>query len=172
MTLRLDPIEEASRHWVAQGWNDAADGMALVTSITRVQQLFTNRIERILRPMGLTFSRYEVLMLLHFSRTGALPLGKIGERLQVQAGSVTNAIDRLEADGLVVRKPHDTDGRATLAAITDDGRGRALAATEVLNELVFEPLAASSVDTRDAFDTLRALRLDAGDFVVAERSTR
>ena len=57
MTLGLDPIDEARRHWVDHGWLDAADGMALVTSITRVQQLFTNRIERILRPMGLTFAR-------------------------------------------------------------------------------------------------------------------
>jgi len=165
MTLGLDPIDEARRHWVVHGWLDAADGMALVTSITRVQQLFTNRIERILRPMGLTFARYEVLMLLHFSGTGALPLGKIGERLQVQAGSVTNAIDRLEADGLVERRPHDTDGRATLAVITPVGRARALAATDVLNELVFVPLSTSSIDTRDAFGVLRSMRVDAGDFV-------
>lgn len=166
MTLRLDPIDEARRHWVDHGWDDAADGMALVTSITRVQQLFTNRIERILRPMGLTFSRYEVLMLLHFSGTGALPLGKIGERLQVHAGSVTNAIDRLEVDRLVERRPHDTDGRATLAVITDAGRERALAATDVLNEFVFTPLSTSPVDTRDVFDVMRSVRLDAGDFAV------
>ncbi len=169
MTLRLDPIDEARRHWVDHGWNDAADGMALVTTITRVQQLFTNRIERILRPMGLTFSRYEVLMLLHFSAAGALPLGKIGERLQVHAGSVTNAIDRLEADGLAERRPHATDGRATLAVITDAGRGRALAATDALNELVFAPLSTSSVDTRDVFDMMRSVRLDAGDFVAESK---
>ena len=172
MTLRLDPIDEARRHWTDRGWNDAADGMALVTSFTRLQQLFNNRIERILRPMGLTFSRYEVLMLLHFSRAGALPLGKIGERLQVQAGSVTNAIDRLEADGLVERRPHETDGRATLAVITDDGRSRALAATDVLNELVFEPLTAASVDTRDLFDAMRTMRMDAGDFESDGQLTR
>ncbi|MET0661740.1 MAG: MarR family transcriptional regulator [Ilumatobacteraceae bacterium] len=171
MTLRIDPIDEARRHWVDHGWGDAADGMALVTSITRVQQLFTNRIERILRPMGLTFSRYEVLMLLHFSNSGALPLGKIGERLQVQAGSVTNAIDRLEADGLAERRPHATDGRGTLAVITETGRLRALAATDTLNELVFAPLSTSSVDTRDVFEMMRSVRLDAGDFVLDSELT-
>ncbi len=165
MTLRLDPIEEARAHWVDHGWGDAADGMALVTSITRMQQIFANRIERLLRPMGLTFSRYEVLMLLHFSRAGALPLGKIGERLQVQAGSVTNAIDRLEADGLVERRPHDTDGRTTLAAITDEGRRRALAATDVVNTEVFVPADSSPADTRLLVDLMRSMRADAGDFV-------
>ena len=75
--------------------------MALVTSIMRLQQVFLTRADAILRSYDLTFARYEVLMLLSFSRQGALPLGKIGERLQVNAASVTNAIDRLEARGLV-----------------------------------------------------------------------
>ena len=65
-----------------------------------------------LRPFGLTFARYEVLMLLSFSTKGSLPLGKIGERLQVNAASVTNAVDRLEAQGLVVAtaQPRATAG--------------------------------------------------------------
>ena len=40
-------------------------------------------------------------MLLSFTRSGALPLGKIGERLQVHPASVTNVIHRLEKDGFV-----------------------------------------------------------------------
>ena len=40
-------------------------------------------------------------MLLSFTRRGALPLGKVGERLQVHRTSVTNIVDKLEADGLV-----------------------------------------------------------------------
>ena len=61
-------------------------------------------------------------MLLSFTRAGALPLGKIGERLQVHRTSVTNIVDKLEADGLVRRVPHTEDRRATLAEITDAGR--------------------------------------------------
>ena len=56
-----DPIELAHANWSAAGWAEAADGMALVTSIMRVQQLFLADIESILRPHGLTFARYEVL---------------------------------------------------------------------------------------------------------------
>ena len=41
----------------------------------------------LLRPYGITFSRYEALVLLTFSRRGSLPLSKIGERLQVHATS-------------------------------------------------------------------------------------
>ena len=69
--------------------------MALVTSIMRTHQILSARVDATLAPFNLTFARFEVLMLLDFSRAGRLPLGKIGQRLQVHPASVTNAIDRL-----------------------------------------------------------------------------
>ena len=104
-----------------------ASAMAVVTSIMRLQQIFLSKADATLRPLELTFARYEVLMLLSFSKlTGYLPLGVIGERLQVNAASVTNAINRLEARGLVERRPNPQDGRGTLAA-PEPGPGRQLA---------------------------------------------
>lgn len=162
--LRLDPIAEARRQWKAHGWQEAADGMAVVTSIIRVEQLLLGRIDSVLRPMGLTFARYEVLVLLDFSRKGELPLGKIGSRLQVHPTSVTNAVDRLEADKLVRRIAHPEDRRATLAALTPQGRRLARTATTELNEKVFAALSWSGDDHQTLFDLLREFRMEAGDF--------
>ena len=50
--MAKDPIGLARDNWVAHGWEDAADGMDLVTSIMRVQQAYLARIEAILRPLG------------------------------------------------------------------------------------------------------------------------
>ena len=75
--------------------------MHAVTSLMRVQQLVLGRLDAILRPHGLTFARYEALVLLCFSSRGSLPLGKMGERLQVHPTSITSIVQRLEADGLV-----------------------------------------------------------------------
>ena len=123
------------------------------------------RLNDLLRPHGLTFPRYEALMLLSFTRAGALPLGKIGERLQVHRTSVTNIIDKLEADGLVRRVPHAEDRRATLAEITDAGRATAKAATEVAQRRELRHRARSRRAISSASPTiLRGLRLDAGDF--------
>ncbi|MEZ5340456.1 MAG: MarR family transcriptional regulator [Acidimicrobiales bacterium] len=130
----LDPIAEARRQWIEHGWVEAADGMEVVTAVTRVQQLFQNAVDSALRPHGLTFARYELLTLLSFTRTGALPLGKVGARLQVHAASVTSAVDRLERDGHVERRPNPDDGRSYLAAITEAGRDLVAAATSDLNE--------------------------------------
>ncbi len=162
--LPFDPIDEARRHWEARWTPDAATEMVAVTSIMRVHQILMARLNELLEPFELTFPRYEALMLLHFSRRGSLPLGKIGERLQVHRTSVTNTIDGLERLGLVRRIPHQSDRRAVLAEILPAGREVAEAATKVLNRAEFgtSPLSAEELD--GLFKTLRTMRDGAGDF--------
>src|SRR6187431_3387880 len=117
--LPFDPIDEAARQW-GRRW-DRVPAMHAVTSLMRVQQLVIGRLDAILKPHGLTFARYEALVLLVFSSRGSLPLGKMGERLQVHPTSVTSIIRRLEAASLVTRVSHPTDRRTVLAEITDLG---------------------------------------------------
>ena len=157
-SLLHDPIDLAHENWVAAGWTDAADGMALVTSIMRVQQLLMARIEGLLRPHGLTFARFELLRLLAFTRVGVLPVGKIGERLQVHPASVTNAVHRLEQAGLVERRANPDDGRSVLAEITPAGRGLVERCTALLNSEVFADVgvdATTGVEARAALDAMR-----------------
>src|SRR5438067_6514114 len=101
--LPFDPVERASDSW-EKHYPEAGEAvyasMRAVTSIMRAQQILIAGLDALLRPYGITFSRYEALVLLTFSQRGSLPLSKIGERLQVHATSVTNVIDRLEAAGL------------------------------------------------------------------------
>ena len=162
--LALDPIAEARRHWEEHGWVDAAEGMAAVTSIMRAQQLVLARVDEVLRPLELTFARYELLMLLHFSRTGALPVTKASTRLQVHPTSVTNVVDRLEAAGLVERRRNPEDGRGVLVALTDAGRSLALKATARLNADVFEQLGLAPKRARTLLSVMTELRRASGDF--------
>jgi DNA-binding MarR family transcriptional regulator len=162
--LPFDPIELARENWTRHGWGESADGMALVTSIMRVQQVFLARVESILRPFGLTFARYEVLRLLAFSRRGVMPVGKIGERLQVHPASVTNAVRRLEADGLVVRTANPDDGRSVLAEITDDGRKLVDECTDHLNAEVFSIVPIPAGQQQRTFNALKRVRRAFGDF--------
>lgn len=162
MALRFDPIDEAARQWGLR-W-DGVPAMHAVTSLMRVQQLVLSELDAILKPHGLTFARYEALVLLVFSARGSLPLGKMGERLQVHPTSITSIIQRLTADGLVARRPHPHDGRAVLAELTEAGRAVVEAATADLVAADFALGALSEEDLRRLSELLRPVRAGAGDF--------
>ncbi len=162
--LGFDPIDAARGQWLERGWGGAADGMAAITSLMRAHQIVLARVETTLRPLGVTFARYEVLMLLLFSRRGSLPMKAIGSRLQVHPTSVTNAVDRLEDAGLVARTTHPEDRRATLVSLTAAGRELAERATAALNTEVFERPDLEDDDLRTLVDVLTRLRRGAGDF--------
>jgi DNA-binding MarR family transcriptional regulator len=138
--------------------------MMAVTSVMRVQQILLSRLNETLDEFGLTFARYEALMLLYFSRAGSLPLGKMGTRLQVHAASVTNLVDRLERAGYVHRAPHPSDRRTTLATITPRGREVAQAATGALHETRFGTGPLDDEQLAAVTELLRDARAGAGDF--------
>ncbi len=161
--LAFDAIGEARRQW-AMRWPEAAGAMATATSVMRAQQLVLGAVDGALRPLGLTFARYEALVLLSFTARGELPLGKMGQRLMIHPTSVTNIVDRLDEDRLVERVPHPSDRRATLARITPKGRALVDAATASVNAVRFGVGALSEEQMEDLIDVVRTLRLDSGDF--------
>ncbi|MBO0776888.1 MAG: MarR family transcriptional regulator [Actinobacteria bacterium] len=162
LELPFDPIARAAQTWEQRF--GPADAMAAVTSIMRAQQILLAGLDAVLRPHGLTFARYEVLVLLTFSRAGALPLRVIGQRLMVHPTSVTNAIDRLEKQGLAARRPNPRDRRGTLAEITGPGRDVVTRATGDLMAARFGMTGYGPAELGELFGLLRGLRLAAGDF--------
>ncbi len=162
LALPFDPIERAAGTWERR-FGDSRP-MAAVTSIMRVQQILLAELDEHLRPHGLTFARYEALVLLTFGRTGALPLRLIGERLMVHPTSVTNTINRLEQQRFVARRPNPRDGRGTLAEITPAGRAVVKQATADLMAAGFGMAGYDSAQLAEMFALLRARRMQAGDF--------
>lgn len=160
----IDSIAEAKRNWQAHGWADAASGMATITATIRVAQLLRHRAEEILEPFGISFSRYELLALLMFSRTGALPMSKASTRLNVPPASVTHTVGRLEKEGLVKRIPDPNDGRGTLVSITDQGITLVNAATPELNKF-FTDFGLDSADCDQLFALCNTLRDALGENV-------
>jgi DNA-binding MarR family transcriptional regulator len=159
--LPFDPIERAGEYWEQRF--GPASAMRAATSVFRVQQILLARFDEVLKPLNLTFARYEVLILLTFSRRGELPLKVIGNRLMVHPTSVTNAIDRLVGAGYVARRPNPADGRGVLAAITDAGRAVVAQATQALTDLDFGMGDLPEAERGELFELLKRLRLGAGD---------
>ena len=161
--LGYDPVEASRQRWVEQGWSEAAAGMAAVVSVMRVEQIFLNRATAALRPLGLTFARYQVLGMLRWA--GPLTLGAVGHRLWITPGTVTSSIDRLEAAGLCRRVPHPTDARVTLAEITAKGRRQFDSAVERLNAEVFGAVGLEGAELDLLVRLLGKIRTVDGDVV-------
>lgn len=160
--LPFDPIMRAARLWEERIGPSAT--MATVTSVMRVQQILLSAVDGALRPHGLTFARYEALVLLTFARTGRLPMRVMGERLQLHPTSVTNIVDRLQADGLVRRIPHPTDRRTTLVEITEDGSALRDRATRSVTDIEFGLRGLDGADQARLTELLGRIRHAAGDF--------
>lgn len=161
--LPFDPIARAAELWEDRIGPSGA--MAAVTGLMRVQQIIQSAVDGALKPHGLTFARYEALVLLTFARRSSLPMRVMGERLQLHPTSVTNIVDRLEKDRLVRRMPHPTDRRTTLVEITDEGRARHGVATKAVTSIDFGLVGLTDRQTEQLTDLLTKVRKATGDFV-------
>jgi DNA-binding MarR family transcriptional regulator len=165
--LVYDPVEASRERWIQQGWGESAAGMAAVVSVMRAEQIFLNRATAILRPLDLTFARYQVLGMLRW--TGPLTLGEVGHRLWITPGTVTSAIDRLEVADLCRRASHPTDARATLVEITAKGRRRFDRAVEKLNADLFGAVGLDDDELDVLVGLVEKIRASEGDVVAANR---
>lgn len=160
--LPFDPIARAAETWTARVGPNWA--MAAVTNVMRVQQILQASVDDALKPHGLTFARYEALVLLSFSQRGSLPMRMMGERLQLHPTSITNIVDRLEADHLAKRLPHPSDRRTTLVALTEPGRALLSAATEAVMRAQFGLTGLDQQEAAELSTLLTKVRKAAGDF--------
>jgi DNA-binding MarR family transcriptional regulator len=82
----------------------------------------------------------------------------------VHPTSVTNTVDRLAADGFVLRRPNPRDGRGVLAEITATGRSTVERATKDLTNADFGLGALDETERAAVFAALRGIRAENGDF--------
>lgn len=74
----------------------------------------------------LSMSSMAVLGRLYRSE-GELSIGELAQQEGVQPPSMTRTVTCLERDAYVVRRPHATDGRQVVVALTEKGRATVLA---------------------------------------------
>ena len=74
---------------------------------------------RVTEAFGLSFSRVRVLRRLALREA---TMSELADDLEIDGPATTVAVYGLEDRGLVVRRPHATNGRIKLVSLTDDGR--------------------------------------------------
>ena len=72
-----------------------------------------------LKPLGLTYTQYIVFMVLWEQES--VNVGQLGELLDLDAGTLTPLLKRLEKEGYVTRRRSEEDERVTIVSITSKG---------------------------------------------------
>ncbi|MDP8983424.1 MAG: MarR family winged helix-turn-helix transcriptional regulator [Acidobacteriota bacterium] len=98
----------------------APSGVHLRMVLWKAERAMENVDRRSIDKLGLGLSDFAVLeMLLH---KGPQPVNTIGAKVLLTSGSITAAVDRLEARGLVRRANDPQDRRARIVHLTPPGR--------------------------------------------------
>ncbi len=81
-------------------------------------------------------------------KNGPMSPGELAGRERVQPPSMTRVISALEESGFVSRRPHPTDGRQTVIAVTSTGKAYVAAEVSARERWLDQRLAALSEDER------------------------
>ncbi|MGY0887208.1 MarR family winged helix-turn-helix transcriptional regulator [Corynebacterium aurimucosum] len=160
----MDIIAEARRQWAKRYSTHSARGLATVSSFERAAHILRNGVEEVLTPFGVSYSQFEVLAVLMWSRAGSMPMSKISSRLQVPPASLTHTVRKLEKDGLITRVSDPKDKRSTLVMVTDQGIVLASAAGPALDRY-FESIALPAREQDRVIAAANRVRRAAGEDV-------
>jgi MarR family 2-MHQ and catechol resistance regulon transcriptional repressor len=95
-------------------------GVHLWLILMKAHEALRRHAEQNIHGLGIGFSDFMVLeVLLH---KGPTPVNEIGRRVRLTSGSITSAVDRLEAKGLVERQLDSADRRTRVVHLTAAGR--------------------------------------------------
>ena len=99
---------------------DKVAGTQLFLALWKAYRALLAQADESSSKIGLCDSDFRVLQtILH---NGSMPVNAIGDAVELTTGSITTAIDRLEARSLAARKPHPGDRRVRLVELTAKGR--------------------------------------------------
>ena len=88
----------------------------------------------LLDPLGLTYPQYLVMLILWDE--DEVTVKDLGQRLQLDSGTLTPLLKRMEANGLVTRRRSDQDERRVVIALTEAGHALNAKAAGVPRDLL------------------------------------
>lgn len=141
----------------------APSGVHTWLVLGRAARAVEARAEESIAHTGLGITDFAILeALLH---KGSMPVNALGRKLLLTSGSITTAVDRLVAKGLVGRSDHPDDRRVRVVELTREGR-RLIVPAFARHEKDLEAVAA--VLTANERITLLTLLRKLGKFAAGE----
>ncbi|WP_055478624.1 MarR family winged helix-turn-helix transcriptional regulator [Sphaerimonospora mesophila] len=159
-----DHVDHVLRQWAAACPDLDVSPMAVFGRLSRLTRLVNGELRRTFAEHDLDPSSFDVLATLR--RGGRLTPAELMRSSMITSGAVTQRLDRLEARGLVVRTPNESDGRGVHVDLTDEGRKLIDQALPDHVNAEQRLLAGLTPDQRESLaDILRRLLVSLGDEV-------
>ena len=92
------------------------------------------RYRPLLEPLGLTYTQYIAMMAFWEHKT--LTVGRLGELLHLDSGTLTPVLKKMEKSGWIRRERSRTDERQTIVTITPEGEALRERAAEVPQQMM------------------------------------
>ena len=142
--------------------------------VTDLSRLIRAEMDRRISDAGIGLTPGEGRTLAHAARAGEVRQIELAERMGVEPMTLSGYLDRLEARGLIERKPDPTDRRAKLVALTAAAEGVLDQVRDVgtrmradisrdIAAVDWEQLNAGLLQARDALVAMRAAQLRESD---------
>ncbi|MFI9381994.1 MarR family winged helix-turn-helix transcriptional regulator [Kutzneria sp. NPDC052558] len=126
MTEPTEPLDHVARiqaEWRRERPDLDVSPQGVIGRLHRVGVLLSDQLDAVYQRFGLSEGEFDVLAALRragdpFERAP----GELAAFTMVTTGAMTKRLDRLEAAGLVTRRPSAVDGRGRVVALTPAGR--------------------------------------------------
>ncbi len=94
---------------------------ALVSAFTELGPAWGRWLSATMPGPGVSYIRLRLLHALECHADRAMTMSELAKALDITQRRITALVDALEADGLVERRPHPTDGRSTIVTLSKKG---------------------------------------------------
>jgi DNA-binding MarR family transcriptional regulator len=144
------------------GMNETATVSApmLTVEVLRTLSALEERLEAALEPHGLSLAKLGALSKLAAAGE-PVPLGTLAERLSCVRSNITQLVDRLESEKLVVRSDDPRDRRSVRAELTPQGKARHATGMRALEKAERQIL--SRLTSKEQNDLVRLLSILRGE---------
>jgi DNA-binding MarR family transcriptional regulator len=138
-TSREPPADQSAPRWLDA--EEQRAWLALVGILIRLPAALDAQLQR---DAGISHFEYQVMAGLSMSSEHTLRMSELAAFAEGSLSRLSQVVGRLERRGWVRRAPDPTDGRYTLAILTDEGWSKVVETApghvEEVRRLVFDPL--------------------------------
>ena len=159
--MNRDGVDDILEQWAEERPELDPASLGVVIRVMSLYRSFYSQATAALKPLGLELFEYDVLSALR--RQGSpfqLAATALARETGLSTGAMTNRIDRLEARGLVVRRPGEKDRRSVVVSLSREGRRLIDTAIQLRLEAADDSLKGITMDERRRLaGLLRKVRL-------------